>query len=476
MKYAFPREQRMLVVNGMLCLVLVLVVLQLWLLTATMNAFLGGDQAVIWPAALASLICFGLSLGLLQYLYALERPVERLVEGNPLQLSLATGSFTVCFAVFGSVSAMMPTIRERMGLSASEVGIALAVPVLLGSLGRIPLGILADRYGSRRVTIGVLICSVIAGALVGLVETYPLLLVCGFFLGVGLASFSGAAGLASGWYPPQRQGAAMGVYGMGNIGQSLAALAAPMMAAAMTYYWGFGFFAVLAFVWLIAFWMLAKDGRRAPPKTLTQALEPLRSQMTWILSLYYFLTFGGLVAMGLFLPVLLTEVFPSQLLEGAGKFDAGFRAAGFAALATLLRPVGGSLADRVGGQKVLIWVFPAVAVLALCMAGALALDTPSLFLFSVGALGMAAAIGLGNGAVFKLVPQYFPQSVGSVTGLVGAAGGLGGFFPPLVIGVLREATGTYTWGFVLLALFSAGCFAVCLQQGARSTKPAVAAA
>ena len=271
MKHAYPREQRMLIVNGMLCLVLILVVLQLWLLTATMNAFLGGDQAAIWPAVVASLVCFGLNAGLLNNLYvldhlALNRPAPRGNEGNALQLTLATGAFTVCFAVFGSVSAMMPTIQENLKLSATQVGIALAVPVLLGSLGRIPLGMLADRYGSRRVTIVVLVCTIIPGLLVGFVTTYPMLLVFCFFLGFGLASFAAAAPLASGWYPQNRQGAVLGVYGMGNIGQSIAALAAPMMAAASGYYWGFGFSAVLAFLWLAAFWMLARDGRRAPPR------------------------------------------------------------------------------------------------------------------------------------------------------------------------------------------------------------------
>ena len=193
MKSAFPREQRMLVVTGMLCLVLILVVLQLWLLTATMNAYLGGDQEVIWPAALASMICFGLCVGLLQYLYALERPVERIHEGDTLQLALATGTFAVCFAIFGSTSAMMPHIKERLGLSPIQVSIALAVPVLLGSLGRIPLGILSDRFGPRIVSLGVLVCTILPGIAIGFADSYPMLLACGFFLGVGLASFSAAA-------------------------------------------------------------------------------------------------------------------------------------------------------------------------------------------------------------------------------------------------------------------------------------------
>jgi NNP family nitrate/nitrite transporter-like MFS transporter len=476
MRHAFTREQRTTILNGMLALVVLLVVLQLWLLTATMDAYLGGDQAVIWPAAVASLVCFGLAVGLLQYLYALERPVgpaERVAVGNPTQLTLATGSFAVCFAVFGSVSAMMPSIKERLNLNPVQVSVALAVPVLLGSLGRIPLGILSDRYGARAATLGVLVCSIIPAVLIAWVESYTWLLVCSFFLGVGLASFSAAAGLASRWYPPDRQGFALGVYGTGNAGQSLASLGAPVVAAAMGYRWGFWFFALLAFCWLIAFYLLARNARS--PEGIRQQRPPflplLRQGRVWVLSLYYFLTFGGLVAMAVFLPVLLTD----QFHFGLSKPDAGFRTAGFVALATVLRPVGGVLADRVGGARVLFWVFPATAVLALIMAGAFVPATPDLVLFSIGALGMAAAIGLGNGAVFKLVPQYFPQSVGSVTGVVGAAGGLGGFFPPLVLGVIKQMTGSYAWGFVLLSLFAVTCFAVCWALRAKpAAQPAAA--
>ena len=125
-----------------------------------------------------------------------------------------------------------------------------------------------------------------------------------------------------------------------------------------------------------------------------------------------------------------------------------------------------------GGQRILLWVFPTTAVLALCMA--VAVPAQSMALFTLGALGMAAAIGLGNGAVFKLVAEYFPQTVGSVTGVVGAAGGLGGFFPPLVLGTIRHATGSYTWGFILLSLFGAVCFAVCLATARPSLKQAAA--
>jgi MFS transporter, NNP family, nitrate/nitrite transporter len=375
-----------------------------------------------------------------------------------LQLALATGAFAVCFSIFGSVSAMMPLLRERLELTPFQVSVAVAVPVLLGSLGRIPLGILTDARGGRVVFTAVMACSVVPAVLMGWVSEYWQLLACGFLIGVGLASFSVGVGFVNGWYPPAKQGTALGVYGAGNIGQSLAAFGAPVLAAGLGFAWGFWGFAVLTAVWLGVFVSLARDApRRGPPKTLVDFVRPLRDRMSWVLSLYYFLTFGGFVAMAVYLPIFLTDMF------GLTPQGAGFRTAGFVVLATLMRPVGGWLADRIGGNRILTWVFPAVTVFAVFMA------CPMMATFTVGALGMAAAIGLGNGAVFKLVPDHFPRAVGSVTGLVGAAGGLGGFFPPLVLGGLRQATGSFAIGFILLALFSLGCLVVCRVSARTAT-------
>ena len=381
------------------------------------------------------------------------------IEGNKLQLLLATGAFAICFAVFGSVSAMMPILKKSLGLNPVQVSLALAVPVLLGSLGRIPLGMLTDRFGGRLIFSIVMACSIVPAFLMGFVTAYWQLIACGFFIGIALASFSVGVGLVSGWFPPERQGFALGVYGAGNIGQSLAAFGSPVLAAALGFKWGFWTFGVLLLVWLAIFWLKAENApRRAAAKSLAEVLKPLRDKRSWMLSLYYFLTFGGFVAMAIYLPIFLTEIF--KLTPG----DAGARTAGFVVLATLMRPVGGMLADKVGGRKILLWVFPITALMAIFLA------CPMMLTFTIGALGMAAAIGLGNGAVFKLVPEYFPQSVGAVTGLVGAAGGLGGFFPPLVLGALRQATGTFTPGFVLLGIFALLCLVVVYQTGS-SSKP-----
>jgi NNP family nitrate/nitrite transporter-like MFS transporter len=366
-----------------------------------------------------------------------------------LQLALATGAFAVCFAVFGSVSAMMPIIKKQLNLMPLQVSIALAVPVLLGSLGRIPLGMLTDRFGGRRVFAGVMAFSILPSFYMGAVGTFAQLVICGFFIGVALASFSVGVGFSSRWYPPEKQGTALGVYGAGNIGQSLAAFGSPVLAAAAGYAWGFRTFGVILAAWLVLWLILSADAPvEVQPKPLRQMMQPLLDGRSWKLSVYYFLTFGGFVAMAVYLPIFLTEIFKLT------PKDAGFRTAGFIVLATAMRPLGGWLADRYGGRAILSLVFPGVAVMAAF------LTFPSMVPFTIGALGMAALIGLGNGAVFKLVPEFFPQSVGAVTGLVGAAGGLGGFFPPLVLGAVRQLTGQYTFGFVFLGVFALAAFLV----------------
>ncbi|HEY6910910.1 MAG TPA: MFS transporter [Myxococcales bacterium] len=382
-------------------------------------------------------------------------------SGNALQLTLATGAFAVCFAAFGSVSAMMPILRKSLGLTPVQTSVALAIPVLLGSLGRIPLGMLTDRFGGRRVFILVLAASAVAAGAMAFVASYTALVITGFFLGIALASFAVGVGFSSGWYPPEKQGTALGIYGAGNIGQSLAAFGAPFIARAFGVPWGFWTFAILAAAWLAVFAFAARDPQRAaPPRTFAQTIAPLREPGSWVLSLYYFLTFGGFVSMAVYLPTLLSDSFAMTPQE------AGARAGGFVLVATAMRPVGGWLGDKVGGKKILAVVFPAVALMAVSLA------VPGFGWFRAGALGMAIAIGLGNGAVFKLVPQMFPKSVGAVTGLVGAAGGLGGFFPPLVLGAVRQSTGRFTLGFAFLAAFALFCLAVLVFWGRRAPQPA----
>lgn len=366
-----------------------------------------------------------------------------------LQLALATVAFALCFAVFGSISAMMPILKKSLHLSPLQASVAIAMPVLLGSLGRIPLGWLADRYGGRRVFSAAMLAAVVPAVAMAHVTTFPQLLGCGFFVGIGLAVFSIGVGFVSRWFPPERQGTALGIYGAGNVGQSLAAYGSPLLAGALGYAWGFWVFGLLLAVWMVIFFLLARDAeRKAPAPSLSQMLTPARDPQALRLSLFYFLTFGGFVAMAGYLPIFLTELFDLTAR------DAGLRTAGFILVATGLRPLGGILADRRGGVAILAGVFPVTAICAVLM------SVPHIVPFTVGALGMAAAIGIGNGAVFKLVPESFPNSVGTVTGFVGAAGGLGGFFPPLLVGGLYHATGSFSGAFWLLAGFALLCLAL----------------
>ena len=363
-----------------------------------------------------------------------------------LQLALATMSFAVCFTAWGLISAFAPKFRELFHLTASETALLVAVPVLLGSLARIPMGILADRFGGRVVFALLTLVVAVPVALVPSVASYRSLLVVGFFLGLAGSSFAVGVGFSSPWFPAARQGSALGVYGMGNIGQSVAVFLGPVLALSIG--WQGVFHAASLAVWAVTFVIVARNAPNRPaPKTFGAMLTVLTTQrLSWVLSAFYFLTFGGFVAFSIYLPTLLKDQF------GLTPANAGFRTAGFVVLATLCRPAGGWLADRIGGARVLGGVFLGVIPFALLMAW------PSMLPFTVGALGCAALLGFGNGAVFKLVPEYFPAETGTVTGLVGAMGGLGGFFPPLLLGVCRDALGTVWPAYVLLAAVSFGLY------------------
>jgi len=363
--------------------------------------------------------------------------------GNRQHVALGTISFTVCFAAWGLISAFAPRFRELFHLSASETAFLVAVPVLLGSLARILMGILTDRFGGRAVFAILMAAVAVPVWIAPRQPSYTALLVVAFFLGLAGSSFAIGVGYVSRWTPADRQGSALGVYGLGNIGQSAAVFLGPVLAAQIGMAGVFRAAAVMLVVWAIAFWLLARDAPAADgarPKGLGAMLEVLaRERLSWLLAAFYFVTFGGFVAFSIYLPTLLEDEFH---LAAA---DAGFRTAGFVVLATLLRPLGGWLSDRIGGARVLSAVLLGVVPFAMLLAWS------SMIPFTAGALGCAALLGLGNGAVFKLVPQYFPGQTGTVTGLVGAMGGLGGFFPPLVLAFFRSHIGEIWPGFLLLS-------------------------
>lgn len=358
------------------------------------------------------------------------------------QLALGTISFAVCFAAWSLISAFATHFRDVYHLSASQTALLIAVPVLLGSLARLPMGLLTDRYKGRTVFTVLILFSAIPALLVPIASSYAGLLATALLLGLAGSSFAVGVGFISPWFPPSRQGASLGIYGLGNAGQSLVVFLGPLLASRFGWEYVFRGVAAVLILWAIAFATLARNAPvTSQRRTLGGMLAVLtRERLAWVLSAFYFLTFGGFVAFSIYLPSLLREEF------GLTPPDAGFRAAGFVLLATGMRPLGGWLSDRIGGARVLSIVFFGAAPFGLLLAW------PSILPFTVGALGCAALLGAGNGAVFKLVPQYFPAETGTVTGLVGAMGGLGGFFPPLLLGILRDRLGAIWPGFVLLSV------------------------
>jgi NNP family nitrate/nitrite transporter-like MFS transporter len=365
-------------------------------------------------------------------------------SSSRLQLIWGTLSFAICFAAWGLISAFAPRFRELFSLTATQTAFLVAVPVLLGSLLRIVTGMLADRFGGRAVFAVLMFVVAIPAYIVPSVGNYQSLLYVAFFLGIAGSSFAVGVGFVSRWFPPEKQGGALGIYGLGNIGQSAAVFLGPVLAALIGWQNIFRGMAALLVAWGVLFFLFARNSAKTVrPAGIGAMIQLLaRGRLSWLLSLFYFLTFGGFVAFSIYLPVLLKDQF------GLKPADAGFRTAGFVVLATLSRPLGGWLSDRIGGARVLNAVFLVIVPFALLM------SWPAMLPFTVGALGCAFLLGNGNGAVFKLVPQYFPKEVGTVTGLVGAMGGLGGFFPPLLLGYFRDHFHTDWPGFALLSLLS----------------------
>jgi MFS transporter, NNP family, nitrate/nitrite transporter len=365
-------------------------------------------------------------------------------------LALATLSFTLAFAAWGLISAFASSFAVELDLTGRSTALLVAVPVLLGSVARLPMGLLTDRFGGRLLFPLLFLWVAVAAMLVPLARTYEQLLVFAFLLGLAGASFTIGVGFASRWFPPEQQGTALGIYGLGMLGHSAAVFGGPAAAAWVGRDTVFYAVAVLSVVWAAVFYATARNAPSAArPATIAAALRVLATErLAWVLSAFYFLSFGGFVAFSVYLPTLLRDEF------ALSPTDAGFRTAGFVVLATLMRPIGGMLSDYIGGARVLSGAFAGVVPFALL------LMWPSIVPFSVGALGCAALLGIANGAVFKLVPQYFPVATATVTGLVGAMGGLGGFFPPLVLGVFRDWLGTLWPGFGLLALTAAALWVV----------------
>jgi len=369
-------------------------------------------------------------------------------------LTLATVGFAINFWAWALLSPLGPVYRSsgRLGsISESDVALLVAVPVIVGSLGRIPVGALTDRFGGRVMFPLVSAATIVPVVFIGLLgqDSYPALLVAGFFLGIGGTAFAVGVPFVNAWFPPERRGLAVGVFGAGMVGTAISALTTVTLYEDVGDTVPFLLTAAALAVYAVVAWLVLRDapGRTAPSGSLLSRLAAnARLPITWQACILYAVAFGGYVAFSVYLPAYLKTAWE---LDPA---DAANRMAGFVVVAVVMRPVGGWLSDRLGAIPVL------AAGYAVVVAGAaVAAETPILeHVGTIAFLAMAAALGSGSGATFALVAKVTePSRVGGVTGLVGAAGGLGGFAPPLLMGYIYGRTDSYAIGLWLLSVTAA---------------------
>jgi NNP family nitrate/nitrite transporter-like MFS transporter len=362
-------------------------------------------------------------------------------------LVMATTGFGLTFWAWALLGPLGSALREELGLSAFEQAVLVAVPVIVGSLGRIPVGALTDRLGARVMFTVMSLLTVLPVLFLGFVaDSYPAYLIGGFFLGLGGTTFAVGIPFVNSWFPPQRRGTALGIFGVGMGGTAISAFTTVQLTDAFGDGFPFALVAVLLVVYSALAWGLIRDRTDrvvAGGSMLARTWATLKIRSTIELALLYAVSFGGFVAFSVYLPSYLKTAY------GLEQSDAALRTAGFVVIAVIMRPVGGWLSDRTHPLKVLSVSYGFAALLALLAAFELTLAPAG----TVAFLGLAAVLGLGTGGVFALVSRLAPpESVGAVTGVVGAAGGLGGFFPPVLMGAIYGRTGDYSLGYVLLAI------------------------
>ncbi|WNQ12804.1 nitrate/nitrite transporter [Paenibacillus aurantius] len=359
--------------------------------------------------------------------------------------------FDVSFMIWVMLGALSLFVTKDFGLTASQKALMVAIPTLGGSIFRIPMGVLADRIGSRRtgmIGMGLTVLPLLWGWLGG--TTLNQVHAFGFLLGIAGASFAVSLSLASRWYPPEYQGLAMGIAGAGNSGTALATFFGPKLAEAYGWHSVFGMALIPLLLVFGVYALMAKDSPNQPPaKKLKDYLNMFRFADTWWFCFFYSITFGGFVGFSTYLSIFFFDQYGEAVVAGGlTKVQVGYIVTAVVIAGSFFRPLGGYLADRVGGMKLLVVLFGLISVQLLLLS-----TLPSRYLALLLFIGMMMCLGMGNGSIFQIVPQRFPKEIGVVTGVVGAAGGLGGFVLPFALGSLKETTGSFSTGFLL-----AGCF------------------
>lgn len=381
-------------------------------------------------------------------------------------LVMATVGFAICFWAWALLSPLAVTLRKELDLSASQQSLLVATPVIVGSLGRIPVGALTDKLGAKVMFPAIALLTVIPTLFLGFFgNSLVALLLGGFFLGLGGTSFAVGVPFVNSWHPPARRGAALGLFGMGTGGTAISAFTTLKISDA----WGRSAPFVLVAALLVIYAVVAAKVLTVPPgraagaaksgNWLRSAMQTLAQPVSLKLAALYAISFGGFVAFSVYLPTYLVNNFDMN------KGDAALRMGGFVVVSVIARPIGGMLCDKLKKTTVLAatLILSGLFALLAALVGAGKVDLALEPVGTLAFLGLAAGLGAGAGAVFALVADLIePARVGAVTGVVGAAGGLGGFVPPLLMGAIYDATGSYTIGLLLLAAVAilGGLFAV----------------
>lgn len=367
-----------------------------------------------------------------------------------IQLSLQTTSLIVGFMVWVLISSLMPYIQKDILLTPGQASIVTAIPVILGSLLRVPIGFYTDRYGARAIFLISFIILLFPIFFISIANSFTDLVIGGLVLGIGGATFSIGVTSLPKYFPKEKHGLVNGIYGVGNIGTAFTTFSAPMFAEAIGWQNTVRLYLILIIVFCIFIFILGDRKESKKKKSMLLEIKSVyKNDTLWILSLFYFITFGAFVAFTVFLPSFLVSYFELT------PIDAGIRTAIFIVIATLLRPIGGYLADKFNAFIILLFVF-----IGITLSGILLSFSPNIGWYTVGALTVAVTAGIGNGTIFKLVPLYFSKQAGIVNGIISAMGGLGGFFPPLLLTTVNNMTGQYAIAFMLMSEFALVSFVI----------------